>query len=302
MIGLPARDRAEKAAARSIVTIVHSRFSINGPTEPLGEPAANPLVSESEPRRINQMSSVPAIGAHGPAVEIRSNAGIETLPPPWLPWRWLAGRQSRLPRRIEGLSCVNMIVPLFPLPGVYLFPGAIVPLHVFEPRYRQMIDDLLDTAGRLVIATPKTTEGGPNSDDPEVFPVAGLGEIQGHRRFEDGRYRIALQGIGRVNITEIESDRLYRQVEARPFEESPVPDEWEPDLHDRLEAAVRDCLSREVEVEIEFPSEVTSYFLTDLLLMQLDIGPEGTQALFCETKVTRRAEGALAAYERERGA
>jgi hypothetical protein len=47
----------------------------------------------------------------------------------------------------------RFVAPVFPLPGVFLFPGQIMPLHVFEPRYRQMIEDSLDGPGRLVIGT-----------------------------------------------------------------------------------------------------------------------------------------------------
>nr|MBC8424237.1 LON peptidase substrate-binding domain-containing protein [bacterium] len=90
-----------------------------------------------------------------------------------------------------SLSGISRIVgvPMFPLPDYYLFPGALVPLHIFEPRYRRMITDLLDTAGRLVVGTLRDRDA-PTEYGPAVFTIGGLGEIVSHRRLQDGRYLI----------------------------------------------------------------------------------------------------------------
>jgi len=64
-------------------------------------------------------------------------------------------------------------VPMFPLPGAFLFPSQILPLHVFEPRYRQMVEDSLDTAGRIVLATlAERSAGALPEEPPPVLPVA----------------------------------------------------------------------------------------------------------------------------------
>ena len=60
------------------------------------------------------------------------------------------------------ISSNNMLqgIPLFPLPDFFLFPGAVAPLHIFEPRYRQMISDLLDSSGRFVLALYRMSPNG----------------------------------------------------------------------------------------------------------------------------------------------
>ncbi len=113
-------------------------------------------------------------------------------------------------------SSGNMMrkLPLFPLPDFFLFPGAVAPLHIFEPRYRQMVTDLLDTSGRIVLAAYRPT--GPRTrSGPAVMPVAGLGEIVHHETLADGRFLIWVMGLGRVMVSEVPSDRLYRKTNAR---------------------------------------------------------------------------------------
>ncbi|MBC8426424.1 LON peptidase substrate-binding domain-containing protein, partial [bacterium] len=85
---------------------------------------------------------------------------------------------------MSGVSRITG-VPMMPLPDYYLFPGALVPLHIFEPRYRRMITDLLDIAGRLVLGTLHG-QGAPSDNGAPVFPIAGLGESTGHRTWDDG--------------------------------------------------------------------------------------------------------------------
>src|SRR5690606_11339300 len=115
-------------------------------------------------------------------------------------------------------------VPMFPLGRVFLFPHQVLPLHVFEPRYRAMVADLLDTTGRLVIATVREGERENGPGAPRVLAVAGLGEIMRHEQLPDGRFMIWVLGLTRVRVDEIASDRPYRRVRCAPFAEIPVPD------------------------------------------------------------------------------
>jgi Lon protease-like protein len=184
-------------------------------------------------------------------------------------------------------------VPIFPLPNVFLFPGCVMPLHVFEPRYRQMVQDLLDRHGRLVMGT--LVENGAARDDvPAVYPIAGLGEIGRHEKLEDGRFLIWLIGLGRVRIEEVASDRLYRRVRIEPVEEWEVPPEEEPGVRARVQAAL---LARCDEF-LNLPQGVPLTHLVDLLLQRLQLPSVRMQELFAETDVRRRAEGALAEHAR----
>ena len=185
------------------------------------------------------------------------------------------------------------LVPMFPLPGLFLFPNQLLPLHIFEPRYRQMIEDSLDGPGRLVIAT--VLEG---QDDeapaPEVLPVGGLGEIARHDRLPDGRFLILVYGMGRVNVAEEPSDRPYRRVRALPLSEIPASREATERLRDRLLDAVRERSDSTEELSDELPLT----FMTDLLCVRLEV-PQGVmEEIYGERDVERRAELALQAHAR----
>ncbi len=180
------------------------------------------------------------------------------------------------------------VVPVFPLPGVFLFPGCVMPLHVFEPRYRQMVQDLLDRPGRLVMGTIADGQKAANGA-PAVHPVAGLGEIGRHEKLEDGRYLIWLVGLCRVRIREVESDRLYRNVAIEPLAEVPVPPEDEAALRERVQTAL---LSR-CEEFLNLPAGVPLTHLVDLLLQRLQLTPGRMNELYSEPDVRLRSEAAL---------
>jgi len=184
-------------------------------------------------------------------------------------------------------------VPIFPLPNVFLFPGCVMPLHIFEPRYRQMVQDLLDRHGRLVLGT-LVENGASQVDVPAVYPIAGLGEIGRHEKLEDGRFLIWLIGLGRVRIEEVASDRMYRRVRIDPVEEWDVPPEDEAGLRARVQAAL---LARCDEF-LNLPQGVPLTHLVDLLLQRLQLPSVRMSELFSETDVRRRAEGALAEHAR----
>lgn len=107
-------------------------------------------------------------------------------------------------------------VPIFPLAGALLFPRSHLPLHIFEPRYRAMVQDAM--AGDRLIAMVQPRGG---SEPPPVFDIGCLGQIAGCEELEDGRFNIVLEGIGRFRIArEAMVETLYRQVDAdrSPFD------------------------------------------------------------------------------------
>lgn len=116
-----------------------------------------------------------------------------------------------------------LILPIFPLPDVTFFPNTLLPLHVFEPRYRAMVMDVLARDRRLAVV--KLQPGFDNESylgKPPVHPVAGAGEIVSWERLATGRYNILVKGEWRVRIeTERPSDTLYRIVVAQKLEDVP---------------------------------------------------------------------------------
>jgi Lon protease-like protein len=109
---------------------------------------------------------------------------------------------------------------MFPLPQVALFPHALLPLHVFEPRYRAMARDCLAGSKQLVITS---LEPGFESDyegRPPVKLVGGVGEIVAHHRHPDGRYDILVCGTARVRIVEeLPPAEAYRRVNAEVLDD-----------------------------------------------------------------------------------
>jgi Lon protease-like protein len=100
-------------------------------------------------------------------------------------------------------------IPLFPLAGAILFPRAQLPLHIFEPRYRDMVRDSLAGAGRVGMIQPSG-----DGDPPPLFSVGCVGEIVGAEELGDGRYNIVLQGSARFRlIAERDLGTTYRQAD-----------------------------------------------------------------------------------------
>jgi Lon protease-like protein len=104
---------------------------------------------------------------------------------------------------------------IFPLPSVALFPGAALPLHVFEPRYRELVRHAL--AERKIMAVARLKPGFEASYEqrPPVFEICGVGVIESHNERPDGRYDLTLRGLSRVRIVEeLPPRRAFRQVRA----------------------------------------------------------------------------------------
>lgn len=113
-------------------------------------------------------------------------------------------------------------VPLFPLPNVVLFPAAILPLHIFEERYKAMTADALDGDRSIAMALLRPGWEKSYYGRPEIEPIACVGRIISHERLPDGNYNFLLQGMARARIeSELPSDdvRLYRVAKLRPLAE-----------------------------------------------------------------------------------
>lgn len=176
-------------------------------------------------------------------------------------------------------------VPMFPLPGVFLFPHQVLPLHVFEERYRDLVRDLLDAPGRFVVATILVGEQETPDHRPAVLPVAGYGEIVRHEKLPDGRYLIWVVGLARVRIREVASESRYRQVYCEPFvEQQPGEQEAEVLTH-QLHAAAK----ARIKGPLPLPPSTAPDLLADLLVQTLGASQEVLERVFTEPSVSTRA-------------
>jgi uncharacterized protein len=128
---------------------------------------------------------------------------VDSPPPPAAPSSELALLQA-----LQRL-------PIFPLPGVVLFPNALLPLHIFEARYRKMARDVLDSNRHLGVAFLKSASDALVSDLPAVRPIMGVGEIVLAHELPDGRFNVLVRGRARVQLEEeLSTDEPYRVVSA----------------------------------------------------------------------------------------
>ena len=108
--------------------------------------------------------------------------------------------------------CQNM--PLFPLPRVVLLSGVLLRLHVFEPRYVQLVEDVL--LGDKIFAVPMIQSQDLAMDHPSLHDICGFGLIVHHEKLPGNRYNIAILGLGRMELQEeLSKEKLYRIAKGR---------------------------------------------------------------------------------------
>ena len=114
-------------------------------------------------------------------------------------------------------------VPIFPLAGAILFPRSQLPLHIFEPRYREMVSDAIDGPGRIGMIQPQRVD---DDNRAPLYQVGCVGELVGVEELEDGRYNIVLLGSNRFRlIGEAAADAPYRRadIDVEAFDDSESP-------------------------------------------------------------------------------
>jgi Lon protease-like protein len=118
-----------------------------------------------------------------------------------------------------NLDNFSGIIPLFPLPNIVFFPNSLLPLHVFEPRYRQMLEDIIDSERIIGMVLLKPGWEKNYHDNPEIFSVGCMGRIINIEVEKDGRSNIVLYGLKRVRIVEILHDAPYRLARVKLLED-----------------------------------------------------------------------------------
>ena len=114
----------------------------------------------------------------------------------------------------------QIALPIFPLPDLTFFPHTMLPLHIFEARYRAMITDCLSRDRRLAVVGLRPGYEADYEGRPAVHRVTGVGRIVQWERLASGRYNLVLRGECRARIDrELPADTLYRMVAATPLED-----------------------------------------------------------------------------------
>jgi len=193
------------------------------------------------------------------------------------------------------------VVPVFPLTGVLLLPGGRLPLHVFEPRYRNLVEDALESdriIGMVQPVEPRDdtfgpSEGSASADEPELYRVGCNGWIEHHETLSQGRFVVLLRGTRRFRIRrELPPRRGYRRVEADYEDFADDVDEAQVELSsNRLIAALRE-FGQEHQLKIDFQSlaELPGLALMNSVAMALPFAPAEKQALLEAPNVVERHE------------
>jgi hypothetical protein len=114
------------------------------------------------------------------------------------------------------------LLPVLPLPNVVLFPRAILPLHIFEPRYKLMTNDVLTSHRHLAMALLKPGWEKNYNGKPPIEPIVCVGEIVSAEQLEDGKFNFLLQGKKRARVLREISHNPYRLADLEPIEETPT--------------------------------------------------------------------------------
>jgi Lon protease-like protein len=188
-------------------------------------------------------------------------------------------------------------VRLFPLPNLVLFPYVMQPLHIFEPRYRDLLEDAL--AGDHLIAMAVLAPGWERNYEgrPAIHPIACLGRITACCRLPDGTYNVLLLGLRRVKVVrEVTSVRRFREAEVEVRED--IYPAQQASRRALLQQSLRDGLMRllptlpEATEQLDqlLDNDIPLGMLSDLIGYMLDIGLAEKQVLLAEPNVHRRAE------------
>ena len=197
------------------------------------------------------------------------------------------------------------IVRVFPLPNLVVFPHILQALHVFEPRYRQLLEDSLD-ADRLV-AMGLLCPGWEQDYEgrPPVGKVVCVGRVISHTRIADERYNILLLGLRRARILrELPPRRMFREAcvelldDVYPQESAGRRSRQRRRLMDRFRRIVPKDPAAQEQVEQLLGSQIPLGVLTDLVAYSLDIGLCEKRRMLEETNVDRRADALLEHLDR----
>jgi Lon protease-like protein len=186
-------------------------------------------------------------------------------------------------------------VRLFPLPNLVLFPHVVQALHLFEPRYCQLMKDTLADDHLITMCLAKPTDSGMPVDQPIVHDVVCIGKIVAHHELEDGRFNLLLMGLKRARIVkEIDVDRQYRMAQVEVLEDIAVNDDQiETGMRTKLLEIFRNLVQTEKLLEKEslkslIINQLPVGTLIDLMSFSITIPVEQRQLILATSDVLKR--------------
>jgi Lon protease-like protein len=188
-------------------------------------------------------------------------------------------------------------IPIFPLPSVVLFPNVFLPLHIFEARYRQMVEEALkgDRIIGMVLLRPGWQ--GKYEGRPDVYPIGCAGVITHAERLADGRFNIVLRGMEKFRIHGEESGRPFRVALVEPVPEPPAASQADEmrEHRERLEALLVPG-AKELK-ERKMPASMPDEDLVNALAQYLEFEPVEKQALLERNGLLERCRSLIELLE-----
>ena len=188
---------------------------------------------------------------------------------------------------MAGEGATRQRISIFPLVGVVLYPDLRLPLHIFEPRYRAMVQHALASDQRIGMIQPRSA-----GDPPQLYDVGCVGKIGHVEALDDGRYNIVLEGLSRFRVLrEHDVTTPFRQVEAELIASD--------DVHETLGLMERSSIEREARrfadahgyaVDWEGVSRLDDEALVNGIAQVAPFDAAAKQALLEATDLSSRAE------------
>jgi hypothetical protein len=189
-------------------------------------------------------------------------------------------------------------IPIFPLPNVVMFPQVFLPLHIFEPRYREMVADAL--AGDRIIGIVLLRPGweGNYEGRPPVFRIGCAGLITHAERLSDGRFNIVLRGLQKFRVAGEDESRSYRQAQVETVADA--PSEYDKDELRGARRRLETLLVPQPEgrsADPKMPPSMADEDLVNALSQYLDLEPLEKQALLERESLLARCRSLIELLE-----
>jgi len=199
------------------------------------------------------------------------------------------GTSGQLPERetVGVAAALPRTIPIFPLEDVVLFPDSSRPLHIFEPRYRDMVADALEGDGIIGMVLLQPGYETDYEGRPPVYDIGCAGLITDSEELPDGRYLIVLEGLVKFRVIEENDSRSYRLAEVESMPEL-IDDDLRQVLSSRRKQ-LAEMLST-VSRGLSFPEFLSDTEFVDTLAQGLQLDPAERQMLLEKENQVERAE------------
>ena len=191
------------------------------------------------------------------------------------------------------------LLPLFPLPSVVLFPGVFLPLHIFEPRYREMVEEALATDRLIGMVLLRDGWQDDYEGCPPVYELGCSALITHCEKLPDGRYNIVLRGLDRFRIVEEDRTRSFRRARTASVPDRTLTEDERAELRllrGRIEALLAPSEQGE-GIDPRAASAMSDEDLVNALAQYLDLDAIEKQALLEQPDVPERARALVELLE-----